>query len=257
MSSGVMEAAGWGAAVAALAFVFLLSWRTLRRARRRAGNRAKELAEQQPELRERLARRLGCQVDQLPKMGGWKITPDFACLVADLIDAHRPARVLELGAGSSTVLLSMLLGPHAGALSSLEQDADHVEATRRMLSERGLGDRALVVHAPLQAGDDARDGDAPWYQLAALDGLPASHAGPWDLVIVDGPSTVSRADARFAALPRLANRLAPRAIMVLDDAARPGERAVLAAWRGLGLLQGFDVEELPLARGAVVLRRRD
>lgn len=259
MSDELLQSLAWGGGVAALAFAFLLSWRTLRRARRSAFNRSKEAEERQPEHRQRLARRLGCGVDELPELGGWKITPDFACLLAEIVDDARPARVLELGSGSSTVLLARLLAPSGATLTSLEQDAAHADLTRKMIAATPAagGARTHVAHAPVAPWKDAREGDAPWYSEAALAALPPGHEGPWDLVVVDGPSTQGRADARFPALPRLLARLSPRAIVVLDDAARPGERAVVAAWKGLGLLSGFDAEEIPLARGAVILRRRD
>ena len=256
MTERVLRAIAWGAGTAALAFVALLAWRTLRRARREAGNRAKEEAERQPEHRARLSARLGCSVDALPALGGWKITPDFACLLLDLVDELRPRRVLELGSGTSTLLLAQALGALGGRLASLEQDAGHVELTRRMLAEAGLGGGVQVEHAPLRSGSEAREGDPPWYAAEALARFHGETGPPWNLVVVDGPSTEGRADARMPALPRLLPLLAPDAVVVLDDAFRPGERAVVAAWRGLGLLQDFVVEDVPLARGAVILRRR-
>ncbi len=253
----VVESMAWGLAVAALAFVVLLIWRTQRRARRRRGAEAKAEAERQPEHRAALASLLRWQDAELPQLGNWKITPDFACLLAETVRDARPARTLELGAGASTIVIAralQILGH--GKVLSLEQDAAHAEATRADLRARGLEAIASVVHAPLQAWPQAREGEPEWFSPAALHDIPEPLGPPWDLVIVDGPSTVERADARWPALPRLIGTLAQDAIVLLDDAARPGERAIVAAWRGMGLLAGFDIETIPLARGAVILRRK-
>ena len=40
--------------------------------------------------------------------------------------------------------------------------------------------------------------------------------------------------SRYPALPALEPRLAPGAIVVLDDATRPGEREILERWSELG-----------------------
>ena len=244
-----------GLIVAVAAFVVLLTWRTLRRAHRRRGAVSKARFEHQPEHRRELAGLLDWTEADLPELGNWKITPDFACLVATTVRDARPARVLELGAGASTIVLARALGS-AGVIASLEQDEGHAAATREDLRTRSLDRGTLVAHAPLEAWPDARTGEPDWFAASAIHGLPDSFGPPWDLVIVDGPSTVGRADARLPALPRLLPYLSPRAVVLLDDAARPGERAIVAAWRGMGLLAEFDIETLPLVRGAVVLRRR-
>jgi hypothetical protein len=90
-----------------------------------------------------------------------------------------------------------------------------------LLHREGLERYARVVHAPLE-------GEPPWYARAALERLP----DPIDLLVVDGPPAEApgEGERRAPALPALASRLVPGATVVLDDAERPGERAVLARW---------------------------
>lgn len=138
-------------------------------------------------------------------------------------------RVLELGAGASTVLLARLLAQEGGSLAALEHDAGWAAWVSARLAREGLDGTARVVHAPLAPSDHAA-ANLPWYDVRSvatgLDG-PAP-----DLVIVDGPPAdgPGQGAARPPALPVLQERLAPGATVVLDDAVRPGESAVLDRW---------------------------
>jgi predicted O-methyltransferase YrrM len=136
-------------------------------------------------------------------------------------------RVLELGSGVSTILLARLLRTTGGTLVAVEHDAGWRDWVAARLAAEGLEHIAAVVHAPLEPTPVS---DLPWY---AADGLAAALSdGPPDLLVVDGPPAFLPQDAhaRFPALPLLLDRLAPEATIVLDDLARPGERAVLQRW---------------------------
>jgi hypothetical protein len=107
-----------------------------------------------------------------------------------------------------------------------------------------------VLEAPLEPHALSLDG-APWYAGSALGGLPESGI---ELLLVDGPPGYGEGMAlsRYPALPALAERLAPGALVVLDDAQRDGERRILDAWeRELDF--GFD--RRPAERIAIGRRR--
>ena len=274
---------GWAIAVAALsgwALAVSLSWLVLvqradRRTQRtelRAGlekiARTLETTATKGDL-ERLERRLGaCTAEDeaqieaysqlllllpprmpLPRTRGWAASPDFLLTVVDQVLKHRPGLVLDVGSGLSTVfeaLACALVG--AGRVVAVDHDESYAAATAEMVARQGLGDLAEVRHADLTAQRTA-DRDVRWYDAQAFEGL-----NQIDLVVVDGPPGTTGPMARFPAVPVLWDRLSPSAVIILDDADREDERAVVQAW--LALYPELSVERLRHEKGAVILRRR-
>ena len=150
----------------------------------------------------------------------------FAAVCAEVASRDRPS-VLECGSGFSTLKLAELTHEHGGRLVSLEHDELWATRVRSNLAAAGLAETARVTLAPLQPHPLARDG-LLWYAEHALRFLPRRI----DLLLVDGPPAFEPeiALSRYPALPALAGRLAPDAIVVLDDIDRRGELQVLEAW---------------------------
>ncbi|MDO6414746.1 class I SAM-dependent methyltransferase [Sphingomonas sp. BIUV-7] len=170
--------------------------------------------------RERLAARLGWPLDALPRMGSWKADAGFLHRIVDAVETLRPATVVELGAGASTLVCARALALHGGGrLISYDQHAPFVAAVRTWLCERGLA--ADVRHAPLTRTIPGWPGD--WYEA---DGLPETI----DLLLIDGPPWAIHPFVRGGA-ESLFDRIAPGGRILLDDAARPGERIVARRWR--------------------------
>jgi Methyltransferase domain len=88
----------------------------------------------------------------------------------------------------------------------------------------------------------------PWYDTRMLSDL-----SDVDLLLIDGPPTARRADMRYPSLPFFWSRLAPGAIVLLDDAARPAERAMAAAWERQ--FPAASYEYLHLEKGALRITR--
>lgn len=187
----------------------------------------------------------------LPPMRVAAISPDFANTLVRLIRETRPRLVLELGSGLSTIVAAYCLEQIGeGRVMSLEQDARYAAISSQNLAERGLGDRATVVHAPLK--DRIVKGQSwPWYDTEAIQALPSI-----DMVVIDGPlqERQERRLLRYPALPILFEKLAPRAVLLLDDGDREDERRVVAAW--MREFEGFEAEQVPGEKGTIVLRRR-
>lgn len=152
-----------------------------------------------------------------------------------------PAQVVECGSGVSTIVLARLLQQRrTGRLTALEHDEGWAGTVERSLAAEGLGDVASVILAPLEDG---------WYAQAGVDALPAAV----DLLIVDGPpaDTAALAEARHPALGRLSGRLAPGALVVLDDIGRGGEQEVLRRWEAESGLRFERLEDEAIATATV------
>jgi hypothetical protein len=123
-------------------------------------------------------------------------------------------QVVEIGSGLTTLLLHRICELRGAKLVSLE----HVAEWKRLM-DRLLGDRDVVVHAPL-----ASYGDFDWYAL------PQSFpAGPFDMVVVDAPPEKATPGGRFGLLPVLGPRMGAHCITIIDDF-RP-EKPWIAKWR--------------------------
>jgi hypothetical protein len=161
-------------------------------------------------------------------------------------------RIVELGSGTSTVLLARLLREQdlGGTLDAVEHHAGWADRVNAMLDAEGLSSVARVTLAPLGPHPDALDG-LPWYDPAAL---AAVLEGPAvDLLVVDGPPAFRRSDAlaRYPALPALLPALAPDAVVVLDDVVRAGEAEIVERWEALSPWRFDRREDEGIAFGRV------
>jgi predicted O-methyltransferase YrrM len=163
----------------------------------------------------------------LPPMRGFAVSPDLALLLYELVHAHAPTLVVECGAGVSSLVLGYALeSAGAGRLVSFEHDAGHAERTAALVRRHGLEQQVEVVHAGLQ--ETHLLGERwQWYGPEIEETLVGRRA---QLVFVDGPPGSLQPLARYPALRRLAPFLAPEAVIVLDDVARPDEWAITERW---------------------------
>jgi predicted O-methyltransferase YrrM len=161
----------------------------------------------------------------LPAMTGWAGSPELMMHIVREVLRRRPKVILEAGSGVSTLIHAYVLDKLGeGAIVSLEHDADFARESTRDLRLHGLERWALVHHAPL-VKHRIQGQEWLWYDMAALpDDLVI------DMLVIDGPPWSTQSLARYPALPLLADRLADGAVIILDDADRAGERAVVARW---------------------------
>ncbi|MGZ5340368.1 MAG: class I SAM-dependent methyltransferase [Solirubrobacterales bacterium] len=175
------------------------------------------------------------------------------------ITARRSPRVLELGAGASTVLLARAVRDAGGRMASVEHDPRWAGTVESLLEDAGLADTATVTHAPLAPlPDDLElpqvDGfEAPedWYRWdAALEAAGEEV----DVLIVDGPPAGERPQVLVRA-PALGLRglLSSTAAVVIDDSSRPAERQTVGLWRER-LGPGYGVHDSD--RAALISPRR-
>jgi glycosyltransferase involved in cell wall biosynthesis len=185
--------------------------------------------------------------DRRFEWNAWTVTPALAGSLADRLQATKPARLLELGSGISTVILAGHAARTGATVVTLEHDAGYHERTSRLLTAFGLRDHVDLRLAPLRPRVCADGGTYPFYDSALT--------GAFDFVLVDGPPM---RDGRQAALFALSGHLAPGWELWLDDGRRDHERHCLELWRshfsfeaglhdvdfkGLWILHGADRPE--------------
>lgn len=168
----------------------------------------------------RLLARLGLPADALPNLGSWKADTALLHRIVDTIERLRPAQVVELGAGASTLVTAKALALNGGGrLTSFDQHGDFVAATRAWLAEHGLSaDMHAVPLVPAPPGWPRL-----WYDVHHL-------PERIDVLIIDGPPWTVHPLVRGAA-ESLFDRIPVGGTVLLDDAARPGERIVAQRWR--------------------------
>lgn len=188
---------------------------------------------------------LGLAHDALPHLGSWKADVGFLRHIVREIARLRPAHVVELGAGASSLIAARALQIHGGGrLHSFDQHGGFVDATRQWLADNALD--VDIRHAPLT--HESADWPGRWY---AIDQLPEQI----DLIIIDGPPWSVHPLVRGAA-DSLFARLSPHGVVLLDDAARPGERLVARRWRQRWPHIDFRLMK-DGTKGTLVGRRRD
>lgn len=157
-------------------------------------------------------------------MRGWSGSPDFLLVVANEILRRQPRCVLECSSGVSSIVIARCLQINGkGHVYSLEHDVGYAEITRKLLADQGLGAWATVLDAPLETHSTR----TPWYDEGAI---PAD-LEPIEALIVDGPPQATAPLGRHPALPRLINRMAPNAIVIMDDANRDDENTIITRWK--------------------------
>ncbi|HEY0116881.1 MAG TPA: hypothetical protein VGB54_14295 [Allosphingosinicella sp.] len=169
-----------------------------------------------------LLERLGLPLDALPHTGSWKADVGLLTFLTDHILTHKPGVVVEFSAGASTLIIARALeraGVENPTFISFEQHPDFVRKTSDWLEEFGL--RSDIRVAPLAPSPGGWPG--LWYSHDELpDGV--------DLLLVDGPHWAIHPFTRGAAAT-VFGKVAAGGTVMLDDAARPGERIVARRWR--------------------------
>ena len=147
----------------------------------------------------------------VPPTRSWAASPDLLLTLAQLVRKHNPKLVVELGSGVSTLVVAK-----AGAkkVISIDHSGEFADKTREVLKEhkvRGVEIRVAQLKAHISGVD--------WYDTAVIKDLKRI-----DLLIVDGPPGSKNPEARMPARAEFISKLSPKAIILIDDVNREGER---------------------------------
>jgi len=193
-------------------------------------------------------RRLFDSAKPTPLLGGFAMQPVSVLAVVEQILSLKPGLVVECGSGASTLWIALALSRNgAGRLVSLEHNDTYFVKTSLALKTHGLDqwvDLKLAPLRPLNINDETFE----WYDTAALADLSAI-----DILSVDGPPGFVGPLARYPALPLLHDKLAANALVLVDDADRDDEKAMMERWSSE--IEGLSSDE-PFAGRTRVLRYR-
>ncbi|QLL23800.1 methyltransferase domain-containing protein [Actinobacteria bacterium IMCC25003] len=148
----------------------------------------------------------------IPATRSWAASPDVLLTLLDLAKSAKPSRILDLGSGMSTLVLAKS-APQATVIS-IDNSPEYAEKTQKLLASHGISNVEIRV-APLTPHSSGVD----WYELSQLHDVSNI-----DLLFIDGPPGSKNPKARYPAIAECIAKLSPRAVIVIDDAGRDGER---------------------------------
>ena len=148
----------------------------------------------------------------IPLTRGWAASPDVLLTLVESARSSEVRTIVDLGSGVSTLVLAKS-APHARVIS-IDNSGEYAAKTRQLLDNHKITNVDLRV-APLTPHTSG----VPWYDTSAL-----SNLAEIDLLFIDGPPATEDGQARHPALAELVKKLSSRAIVVLDDAGREGEK---------------------------------
>lgn len=160
---------------------------------------------------------------------GSALSPSALLGLLNDVQINNRKRIVEFGAGISTVYLAKILDETDGHLISIESDAAWAAVVNGWLDRCSLRGNVEIVVAPLGPCDYAVEGTS-WYDFRIVD--EAISGGSIDCVLVDGPPAYAPGQdlARYPAIHAVEKYLAEDSVIFLDDIRRKGEQEVLVRW---------------------------
>ena len=147
----------------------------------------------------------------IPPTRSWAASPDLLLTITEIVRKYRPGLVVELGSGVST-----LVAAKAGArkVVSIDNSDEFGGKTISLLKDHKV--RGVDVRiAPLQPYANG----FTWYDTSMIKDLKKI-----DLLIIDGPPGSKNPEARYPALAEFKDKLSSKAVIIIDDVHREGER---------------------------------
>jgi predicted O-methyltransferase YrrM len=176
----------------------------------------------------------------LPPTRSWAASPDLLLTLMDLVRKNRPKLVVELGSGISTLIMAKASQGQI-KIVSIDHSEEFAQKTREMLKEHGVKNVEIRV-APLKKHASGSD----WYDLTFLKNLKNI-----DLLVIDGPPGSKNPKARQPALKEFEAKLSPKAVIVIDDVNRDGERELAEMFAKAFPKKNLEI--LPHEKGSAVI----
>jgi predicted O-methyltransferase YrrM len=126
--------------------------------------------------------------------------------------------IFECGSGLTTILMGVIAQRSGHVVWTVEHNRVWAEKVNTYLKRYRIRSVRLCL-TPLKSY-----GEFSWY-LPPLESMPLE----FSLVICDGPPGDTHG-GRYGLLPVMRGRIRTGAVILLDDAAREGEKAIVARW---------------------------
>ncbi|NBU57794.1 MAG: class I SAM-dependent methyltransferase [Actinobacteria bacterium] len=178
----------------------------------------------------------------IPSTRSWAASPDVLLTLFEIAQRTTPRVILDLGSGMSTLVLAKS-APQAKIIS-VDNSEEYAEKTRKLLAAHGITNVEIRV-APLTAHHSGVE----WYDTSVLGDISEI-----DLLFIDGPPGSKNNQARLPAVAECLKKLKANAVIVIDDAARDGERAM--AEKFAQALPTHTLEFLPHEKGTAIIAPR-
>ena len=154
--------------------------------------------------------------------------PDAVLFLKQVITMFKPQTILEVGMGLSTLVLSNAHNEISenGKYVTIEQDADHIEATNALAEKAGVQDKYTVLQTDLtryKIGEDITSDEKaiPCFDFNEKQLHEALGGVKPDMIIIDGPiDEKSLAGASFAktlVMPILSLIASEQAVYFMTD----------------------------------------
>lgn len=159
-------------------------------------------------------------------LGDWSIDSFLGRHLVQHILEHRPKCIVELGSGSSSIIIARTLktlNEKEVRHIAVDHEAKYLAMTRDIALLNEVADGIEFLHCPLVQYDSL---DKLWYGGISekLTDLKI------DLLIIDGPPAHLQPLSRYPALPILLPYLSEHCTVILDDAGRKEEKAIAQRW---------------------------
>lgn len=176
----------------------------------------------------------------LPPTRSWAASPDLLLTLVHLVRKNRPKLIVELGSGISTLVMAKAAVGRA-KIVSIDHSEEFAQKTREMLNEHGVKNVEIRV-APLKSNASGTQ----WYDLTLLKNLKNI-----DLLVIDGPPGSKNPKARQPAFKEFETKLSPKAVIVIDDVNREGERELAEMFAKAFPKKNLEI--LPHEKGSAVI----
>jgi len=185
----------------------------------------------------------------LPPMTGWAATPELSAFLLKTIQKYRPATIVEIGSGITTLISGYSLEKFNidGKIISFDHDPLFASKTVDEIKLHGLSDKAEIRVAPLEKVTIENE-EWLWYSTDKI-----KFDQSIDLVVVDGPPVKTQKNARYPAMPLLYKYLSENAVVIMHDTNRSEESAIIKVWEEK--FEDFSVEKFHTEKGITLLKR--
>jgi len=176
----------------------------------------------------------------IPPTRGWAASPDVLLTLVHSARSSGVRTIVDLGSGVSTLVLAKA-APQARVIS-IDNSPEYAAKTQLLLNSHAITNVDLRV-APLAPHASGNS----WYETSIF-----AEITEIDLLFIDGPPATEDGQGRHPAFTELLKKLSAKAIVVLDDAGRDGEKEL--AQKFAAAMPTHSVEFLDHEKGTAVIQ---